>query len=164
MASIVTQGLNKIEIAAILTDGSTGTEWTSLGKTAEDSCILATAAPTDTEIFVEESDDPFVVISKAGKTTISWKLSDADATAMALVMGGTAVATVWTAAATLPNIEMSVKVTPLKGHIWTFPRVKLTAVYDATFNKKSIGTVDIVGTILTPNKSGLTSSTATPVA
>lgn len=152
----VTLGLSKIEIGNIAADGGMGTSLAQLGYTYKDSCSLVTADPETTEHYAEEVDDPVVSVDRAGKTTLSFQVMDPDVDTLAALLGGTAETTtgVWSAPATIPVIEKSVKLTPTKGLYFEFPRMKITAKINANFSKSGIFLIDVVGTVLTPTKVG----------
>ncbi len=159
--SLITRGLNKIEIGNVSDDGTMGDTLATLGYTAEGTCKLVEADGTTTELMAEESDDPIEVITTAGKKTLSFSVMDPDADTLALVLGGTATTngltgkTTWVAPATKPSIEQSVKITTTKGFVFSFPRVSLVGKLNAEFTKKNVFMVDIVCTILKPTNTSI---------
>ena len=167
-AKLITLGLTKIEIGDILPDGSMGTTLTQIGYTDRDSCVFSSEDPEETEIEVEEVDDPIDIITRGGKKTLTFTLADPDETALALLMGGTGVATTgqesYTAPDTFPIIEQSIKVTPNRGLILSIPRARIVAKWNGTFSKTSQLKIDVVATVMTPTKSGLAPFSTTRVA
>lgn len=61
----------------------------------------------------------------------------------------------WAAPDTFVDNELSVQLTDKKGNIVQIPRAKLSASMAISFSKSKLGQVDIVATILQPNKAGL---------
>lgn len=164
MASLVTTGLSKIEIATILGDGSTGTTWATIGYTYEDSCKLTSEDPSTKEFYAEETDAAVATISKAGKVTLTFSLMDCDPDALVTVFGGTATGTTpktWNAPASIPTIEKSIKITPKSGLTIVIPRASITAKFNSQFGRNNLFLVDITGTVLAPTKAGLASIQAT---
>lgn len=152
----ITIGLSKIEIGDIAVDGGMGTSLAQLGYTYKDSCSLVTADPETTEHYAEEVDDPVVSFDKVGKTTLSFQVMNPDVDTLQTLLGGTGNTTsgVWSAPATIPVIEKSVKITPTQGLYFEIPRMKLTAKINANFGKSGIFLIDVVGTVLAPTKTG----------
>jgi hypothetical protein len=167
-AKLITLGLTKIEIGDILPDGSMGTTLSQIGYTDKDSCVFSSEDPQETEIEVEEVDDAIDIITKGGKKTLKFTLADPDETALALLMGGEGVATPgaesYTAPATFPIIEQSIKVTPNKGLILSIPRARIVAKWSGNFSKTANLKVEVVATVMTPTKSGLAPFSTTRVA
>ena len=133
----------------------------------QDSCVFASEDPQETEIEVEEVDDPIDIITLGGKKTLKFTLADPDETALALLMGGTGVATPgsesYTAPDTFPITEKSIKVTPTKGLILSIPRARIVAKFNGVFSKSANFKVDVVATVMTPTKSGLAPFSTTRV-
>ena len=155
-------GLSKIEFATILGTGGTGTSWSALGQTGQDSCVLSTDDPEITEFFCEESDTAVVTSSKAGKTTLKFNVIDPDIETLTTLMGGTSSGTapsrVWNAPATLPTIEKSIKITPKQGFASVvIPRASIVAKLNTTFGKKDLLKVEVTATVLTPTLAGVDS-------
>ena len=144
------------------------TTLTQIGYTDRDSCVFSSEDPEETEIEVEEVDDPIDIISKGGKKTLKFTLADPDETALALLMGGTGDATPgtesYTAPDTFPIIEQSIIVTPNKGLILSIPRARIVAKWNGNFSKTSQLKIDVVATVMTPTKSGLAPFSTTRVA
>lgn len=167
-AKLITLGLTKIEIGDIETDGSMGTTLTQIGYTDKDSCVFSSEDPTETEIEVEEIDDPIDIITKGGKKTLKFTLADPDETALALLMGGEADTTLgaetYTAPNTFPVIEKSIKVTPKKGLIISIPRARISAKWTGNFSKTNNLKIEVTATVMTPTKSGLAPFSTTRVA
>jgi hypothetical protein len=166
MADVYTLGLAKIEIGDIANDGGLGSTLAVLGQTLEDSCTVTQEDPTVTEFFAEELDDAVISIGKRGKTTIAFSVMNPDTSVLLKVLGGTvtggtdgAVAK-WHSPLTLPVIEKSMRITPLQGLIWEFPRVKIVAKINGSFSRKNVFVIEIAGTALQPSKAGEPSYTA----
>lgn len=152
----ITLGLSKIEVGEPAVDGGMGTSLAALGYTYKDSCSLMTEDPVTTEHEAEEVDDPVVAIDRAGKTTFKFQVMNPDVDTLQTLLGGTGNTTtgVWSAPASIPTIEKSIKLTPTQGLYFEMARVKLTAKINANFSKSGIFLIDVIGTILTPLKVG----------
>lgn len=160
--SLVTRGLTKIEYAQILSDGSTGTTWATLGYTAEGTAKLVEEDGTTTDFMAEESDTPIDSYTTTGKTKLNFSVIDPDTTTLEKALGGSVVSTTWNRASTKPSIEYSWKVTTAKGLITTIPRGKVVGKLNSEFSKKNVFMIDIEVTVLTPTKSGLADISMTP--
>lgn len=160
---MITAGLTKIEIGEIAVDGGMSTTLETICYTKDGGVKLVVEDPQVTEFIPEELDDPIDSISKKGKTTIEWTLLDPDADALVAVMGGTAVAGVWSQPRTQPTIEKSLKITPNKGLVVACPRVSIVGKIDAEFSKKGSFSVVVKATVMAPTKANTEPLTATPL-
>lgn len=154
----ITRGLVSIQAAAILGDGGMGTALATYGYTVEDSCNVTVDDPEETAFYVEETDTPIDSSEKAGKQVLNFQIANPDADALVKFMGGTKTAgppEKWEAPATMPSIELSLKITPTKGKIMEIPRAKIVAKYDGAYSKKELKVLTVKATILTPTKAGL---------
>ncbi len=150
-----TAGIAKIEVAPILPDGSTGTAWSELGYTFEDSAKLVQADASETPLYAEEVSAPVKILTKEGDISFEWQLMDADCDTLAAIFGGTSSVTSWEAPDVISAIEQSVKITPTEGMSYTIPRGRTIAKFNGTFNKKGVVLIDMKVTVLQPTKSGL---------
>jgi len=94
-------------------------------------------------------------MSQKGTTSIVWDVVDFDPLEMKKVWGGEVVNDTWREPDELPNIEMSVKLTPKIGRPFTFPRCSISAilVYNAT--RTDIARIRVTARKLKPEKEGL---------
>ncbi len=143
-------------------DGDVGTVFAPLGQTYQDSCKLMTDDPEVTEHYSEESEDPIVVRQKKGKTTVTFQVMDPDTTTLTAVFGGTITGTgaagspkTWKAPDVTPQIERSIKITPLQGMVITIPRASIRAKIESDVSRKGIFLISITGVALKPNKAGV---------
>lgn len=168
MPNVTALGLSKIEVADIdATTGlpvSTGTgAYATLGKTYENTCKLVEDDPEVTEFYCEEEDDPQEEISKKGKTTLTFSIMNANATAMGKIFGGTVTPAssgnpaTWEAPDNLTVQEKAVKISPRIGGIIELRRVKLTAKVNAEYSKKGLFLIDVKGTVCKPLVTGVKS-------
>ncbi len=161
MAEVRTLGLSKIEISDIAGDGGLGTTFLALGKTYKDTAELLGEDPEIFEHYCEESDDPEETVVTKGKVTVKWSIFDSDADTLVKVLGGTATGTapnkIWSAPATAPTIEKSVKITPKNGKVINIVRAKIVAKPNFKLAKNGVLLVDITATILTPTKAATAS-------
>jgi hypothetical protein len=164
MADVYTLGLAKIEIGDIANDGGMGTTLAILGQTLQGTCNITQDDPEVSEFFAEELDDAVVSIGKRGKTTIAFSIMNPDTAVLLKTLGGTVTgsgdAAKWSAPASLPVIEKSVKITPQQGLVWEFPRVKIVAKINGAFSRENVFVIEVTGTALQPTKSGAASCTA----
>ena len=158
---VYTLGLSKIEIGDIAQDGGMGSTLSQMGYTYKDTCTLTSEDPEKTEHYVEEVDDPVVVLSKAGKTTIDFSLANPSPETLVALAGGTASASVsggekdiWEAPDSLPTIEKSIKLTPKQGYIIEIPRGNITAKMDGNLNQGDLFMLKVNIVVMKPTKSG----------
>lgn len=154
-------GLVSIKIGNIATDGGMGNSLTAIGDTVADSCVFASEDATETEILIEENDDPIEIITQQGKKTLTWETYNLDGSMMAKLFGGTytaaaagppAVAASWEAPEKFPIVEQSIEVIDSKGNKIEIVRAKLSPRLQADLKKTALGKIAIVATILTPTK------------
>lgn len=168
MANVITLGLAKIELGDPAADGGMGTVLATLGYTYEDTCKMATDDPEITEFYAEEVDDPVVIKSKKGKTTLNFSIMNPGIDTLVSVLGGTksgeAPNEVWNAPAQIPTINQSVKVTPDEGLAISIPNGYLTGKINGDFSRKGLFMIDVSIQVLTPTKAATAPITATAVA
>lgn len=157
MAKVYQTGLEAIYIGDIAADGSMGTNLEQYGCTMEDTCTFEQEAPTDTEFYCEEHDDPEIVISKNGKINFAFDLMDADLPVMQKLFGGTIdeEAGKWEMPEKVTSIEKSVRIFPDNGFVYEVPRMRLTPRIVGGFGKTSLGKISISGQVLSPTKEGV---------
>lgn len=73
---------------------------------------------------------------------------------VATLANGTETASTWTAPATMPELEKSLKLLDRKGNAFELPRVKITAKPNFPFAKTALGQLDLIATVLLPTKAG----------
>ncbi len=163
MPKVYTIGLAKIEVGDMAEDGGMGTVLAALGQTYQDTATMTQEDPETTDHYAEEVDDPVVSISRGGRTLFNFSLMNPDVTVLADLLGGTAdaVTDTWEAPDKIPNIEKSVKITPLQGLQFEVPRMKITAKINGNFSKSGILLIEVAGTVLQPTKTGEPKMTAT---
>jgi hypothetical protein len=156
MAEVRTLGVSKIELSDIAGDGGLGIGFAALGKTYKDTAELMGEDPEVFEHRSEENDDPEEVVVTKGKVTVKWSIMDSDADTLVKVLGGTATGVapnkIWNDAASAPNIEKSIKITPKSGKVINIVRAKIVAKVNYKIARNGIFLVDIVATILAPTK------------
>jgi hypothetical protein len=168
MANVYTLGLAKIEIGDVADDGGMGDTLSQLGYTNQDSCNFTQEDPETTDLYAEEVDDPVVSISRAGKTTFNFSVMNPDVDVLAELLGGTVTGSgasaKWNAPDTIPDIEKSVRITPLQGLVFEIPRMKITAKINGQFSKTNVFVIDVTGTVLQPEKTSASKMTAMKLA
>ena len=164
MAEIITMGLSKIEVGTPAVDGDVATSFATLGYTDTDSCEITVDDPEETEVTAEEVDDPFYVMRKAGKTSITFNVLNPSVDTLVKVCGGTkGNSGEFEMPDTLPDIELSVKITPQTGFIGLFPRVSIVGKLSGKYAKSEPLKLTVTGTVLTPTKLGVPKATYTPI-
>ena len=151
MAKVTALGLASIEVADVAK--SKGTEvWAKLGLTYENTCKMIEEDSTDTEFYAEEEDDPQEVITKRGKTTVSWSIMNLTAATCEKVFGGKydSPSKTWSAPATMNVVEKAVKITPRIGCTFVIPRTKFKAKITADFSKQGLFLAECSAVILNP--------------
>ena len=166
-ADVYTLGIAKIEMGDIAADGGMGTALESVGQTHKGTCNITQEDPETNEFFAEELDDPVVSISRRGKTTLVFSVMNPDPNTMRTFFGGTVVGSgdtaKWNAPLQLPEVEKSVRVTPQRGLIFDFPRMKINAKINGAFSRENIFVIEVSGTALQPAKAGVSILTAYPL-
>jgi len=157
MATLVTLGLS-----AILgkdSEPSAGdfaeTGYTAFGLTYEDTCTMSQDDPETTEFYAEEEDDPVEISEKQGKITFAFSIMNPDLTTLTRLFGGTVATNIYAYPDTVATVEESVIIKPKKGLKFQVPRMKLVSKINAEFSKKGLLLIDVVGTVLKPNTTGL---------
>lgn len=162
MAKVTALGLSKIEVADI--DPTTGLakgEYSTLGKTYENTCKLTEDDPEETEFYCEEEDDPQETISKRGKTKLAFSIMNANAKAFSTIFGGTYTEKTgdtpafWESPDQLVEVEKYVKITPRIGGVVEIRRLKMRAKVNADYSKKGLFLVEVSGTVMTPLVAGV---------
>ena len=153
-------GLKQVLIGDVAVDGGMGTSLSTIGATVSDTASITSEQPQVTDLTIEEQDDPFYSISTPGKRTIAWSSYDVTPTALVKVLGGTASVDgsgndVWEAPDQAPEIVVSIKILTKSDGIVELPRVKLTGIPQFNLKKTAAFQVDLTGTILLPEKTGV---------
>lgn len=157
MAILVTLGLSAI--LGNYSEPSAGdfaeTGYTAFGLTYEDTCTMSQDDPETTEFYAEEEDDPVEISEKQGKITFAFSIMNPDLTTLTRLFGGTVATNIYAYPDTVATVEESVIIKPKKGLKFQVPRMKLVSKINAEFSKKGLLLIDVVGTVLKPNTTGL---------
>lgn len=157
MATLVTLGLSQIL-------GKTGeptagdfaeTGYTVFGLTYEDTCKMLQDDPQTTEFYAEEEDDPVESIDKQGKITFAFSIMNPDLETLTRLFGGTVANDVYAYPDTVSTVEESVIIKPRKGLMFQVPRMKLVSKINGEFSKKGLLLIEVTGTVLKPQTTGL---------
>jgi len=152
-------GVSAIELADIATDGDVGTVFAPLGQTQEGTTKLNFADATITELKIEESSVAADSYSEPGEKTVEFTVANPDLDTLVSVFGGTKTGTGSSAKFSAPSgsvtIEKSLRITPNKGMIWTFPRVSITAKFTSDVGKTTWVGVVVTAKVLQPTKTGV---------
>lgn len=157
MATLVTLGLSKIL-------GKAGepskldfveTGYTPFGLTYEDTCKMSQEDPEPTDFYAEEEDDPIETIYKQGKTTFTFSIMNPDLTTLKRLFGGEIATDIWSYPDTVNTVEESVIILPKKGLKFQIPRMKLISKINGDFSKKGLLLIEVTGTVMKPETSGL---------
>ena len=161
----ITMGLAKIEVGPLSADGGVSETFATLGYTDSDSCEIAVDDPEETEVTAEEVDDPIYVLRKSGKTTVTFNVLNPSMAVLQKICGGTFTELGgYELPDALPQIELSVKITPQVGFVATYPRVSIVGKLSGKYAKSEPLKLAVTGTVLVPTKSGTAKATYTPLA
>ncbi|MFP3835354.1 hypothetical protein [Chryseobacterium sp. SIMBA_028] len=155
--SSINNGLAKIEISSIATDGGMGTTLERLGEVKEGTFKVNQAEGDKTEFKVEEHDDPIFIRQKKGTLAFEFEIHNPDAKTFKQVWGGTVDATSgkYTPPTNLFPIERSLKITPEFGYGFDVPRAQISARFSDAMGKDSLLGIIVTATVLKPTKDGL---------
>jgi hypothetical protein len=153
-------GLQKVEIGVIAGDGDISTAFAEIGATVSDTCLVTIDAGTETAFNVEQSDDPYYIITKAGKKSVKFSTYDTDPATLVKFFGGTVTQDddlndVWNAPLAAVAIELSVRLTMAKGGVWSIVRAKVNANLAGENSKTKLPQVNFEATILAPEKANI---------
>lgn len=166
---VYTIGLSKIEVGPIAADGGMGDELEVLGYTHQDTCTMTQEDPETTDHYAEEVDDPVVSVSRGGKTNFAFSIMNPSVKVLEELLGGTATEgaegqpDTWEAPDKMPVVERSVKISPEQGLAFEIPRLRMTSKINAQFSKSGILLIEVAGTVMQPEKSGLAKMKATTI-
>lgn len=151
--------VSSIQVAPIAADGDVGTVFATLGNIYKETAEFTTEQDADIEHEYEEFDEPGEIVPGVKKTKLKWTITDFSTANLVKILGGTATGVApddtWTPPSTSQIIEMSVKITPKVGKVFTIPRVYLRANIDYKLQRSGIAKVVIEGRVLTPKKAGV---------
>lgn len=147
--------LDKIEVGTIEADGGVSASFAVLGRTFRESASITQEENETHDFEVEEQDEPIAsIITKKGTTTIKWELVDWDVDVLQKVWGGSVVSGAWHEPDSLPEVELSVRLTPRIGKPFTYPRCKITATLAYDANRTGIARIIMSAKKLKPEKAG----------
>jgi len=148
------KGIQTIEFGEIASDGGVATTFDVLGRTRENTLQFNAADDQTQDIMVEEQDDPVAqTVTTKGTLDISWSMVDWDTDVLIALFGGTVVNNQWQAPDQSPTVEKSLKITPMDGNPFTYPRVKVTTKVNYDSQGK-IFQLDVSCRKLKPEKAG----------
>lgn len=155
--SSINNGLAKIEIGPIGTDGAMGTTLERLGEVKEGTFKVNQAEGDKTEFKVEETDDPIFIRQKKGTLAFEFEIHNPDAATFKQVWGGTVdpASGKYTPPVNLMPIERSIKITPEIGYGFDVPRAQISARFSDAMGKDALLGVIVTATVLKPTKDGL---------
>jgi|LSPZ01.1.fsa_nt_gi hypothetical protein len=149
-------GLLKIEVGELAGDGDLSTALASLGGTFKESCKITQDDNETFDFEIEEQDDPIEsVVTKKGATTIEWAVVDFEPATLQKVWGGEVVDGKWEEPETIPEKELSVRVTPKTGSPFTYPRCKVNAKLDYEATRTGIAKIVVRARKMKPVKEGV---------
>jgi hypothetical protein len=164
MAEERSLGLTTLKIGAIAGDGGMGTSLAVLAYTEKDSAKITTTDPEVKEFFVEEVEPPIEVITtKPSVMTLEFSIHDIQPDTLIAIFGGTKAGTpaVYTPPDVTAEVEKSIEITTLTGHIMKIVRAKIIANFDWSLNRQELSRVKIKATVLTPTKAATAPYTIT---
>ena len=140
------------------------TGYSNFGLTYEDTCKMSQDDPETTEFYAEEEDDPVESIEKQGKITFAFSIMNPDLTTLTRLFGGTVASNIYAYPDTVATVEESVIIKPKKGLKFQVPRMKLVSKINGEFSKKGLLLIEVTGTVMKPNTTGLKKLYVTQVA
>lgn len=148
-------GIEKIEMGDCGADGAMGLTLAEHVLIERDSVLLKMDEPGKTDLYVEGSDSPFMVIPDPNRVrALEFALRDMEAATLEKLFGGTVATDTWSAPASEALIEQSVKVTTkaVSGYYReiSIPRALIRASMNAPLKSNETATVKVVCDILTP--------------
>ena len=157
MATLVTLGLSKIlgKVGEPTVGNFNEEGYSVFGLTYEDTCTMSQDAPETTEFYAEEEDDPVEITEKQGKITFAFSIMNPELETLKRLFGGEIASDVYAYPDAVNTVEESVIILPRKGLKFQVPRMKLTAKINGEFSKKGLLLIEVTGTVLKPNTSGL---------
>lgn len=149
-------GVSKIEFSAIAADGDVGDDFETLGLTQEGTCKINFADATITELKVEEFASAADSDISEGEKTVEFTIANPDEDTFVALFGGiksgTDRAVAFLAPLTSVNIEKSLKITPVKGLGFIFPRVLVTAKPTSDVGRGTWMGIAVTCRVLKPTK------------
>jgi hypothetical protein len=156
MAKTLNIALEKIEAGTPAADGDLSPSLDVLGNTFKESASITQEDNQTHEFEVEEQDEPIEsIVTKKGTTTIKWELVEFDPEVMVKIWGGTVNGDKWEEPEVMPEIELSVRLTPKIGKPFTYPRCKISAKIEYNATRAGIARITITATKLKPKKAGV---------
>ncbi|PSR54154.1 hypothetical protein AHMF7605_11795 [Adhaeribacter arboris] len=155
-----TFGMAKILLGTPAGDGGMSTTLTEkFGYTKPDSVSITSEEGTKSEIFIEESDTAIISQDTPGAKRVNWSTYNTAPEALQAAFGGTIVGTgaakVWNSPENLQPVIYSVRIEDKANHFWAMAKVQVVPRLNININKSDAGQIDFVGTILIPDKAGV---------
>lgn len=161
-----TYGLEGLYISDISGAGIPGCDWIRLGVNLEGTFTMAQEDTEETEILIEESDNPIVQILKAGKKSFTTSIPDLSFSVLQKLFGATKTENVNAEGELVTRVKIpdsaayifkSFKIVPKEGveQIY-FPKGQVSAKIAGSLTKDSTLNVELTVTALTPDYEGET--------
>lgn len=157
--SMISLGLSEIQVGTIATDGGEAESYIKIGKTYQNTCKLQQDNAEVTEHYEEGQSAPEVRKKKKKVPVLTFSIMDPDPTFLKTYLGGTTSGDgdemVWSWSDTDEDIEVSLRVIPEVGLVYTIPRADIEAVLNANMSSQGINLVDFTATPIKPAKAGV---------
>ena len=157
-------GLEYIKIGAVAVDGGMGTSLAVLALTEKDTAKITSSEPEMKEFYAEEEEAPIeVIVTKPAVMTMEFNIHDISPATLVKVFGGEAAGTpaVYSPPSQSLELEQSIEVKSLRGHLMKIVRAKMVASFDWSLNRQELSKVKIKATVLTPLKAETAAYTIT---
>ncbi len=156
----VTFGLAKVLTGVPAGDGGMSIVLAEqFGYTVPDSFAITTEDGTISEIFVEESDTPIISQNTSGAKRVSWETYNTAPESLLAAFGGTVTGTgatkQWNAPANIQALILSVRVETKSNKFYAMAKVSVVPALNVNINKTDAGRVTFTGSILIPDKAGV---------
>jgi len=156
----VTFGLSQVLTSAPAADGGMGINLLeTFGYTVPDSFSITTEEGTQSDIFVEESDTAIISQNTPGAKRVSWETYNTSPEALQAAFQGTITGTgatrQWNAPANVTAIILSIRVNTKNNRRFDMAKVSVVPILNLAVNKTDAGRISFTGTVLIPDKPGV---------
>jgi hypothetical protein len=161
MARDVAIGLKSLYMGALQSDGDISNTFELVSNAVIDTPLLTIAEGTKTDFEIEDSDDPYYSKTIPGAKTFAASFYGISAAMLAKFFGGVASIgpasgnDTWEAPAQFPTYERSIIAEHSQGGHLIVARASVSATADWAFQKNNLPKINIVATVLSPQKVGV---------
>lgn len=147
-------GMQYVKMGAAGANGAMGTALAQIPVTAEGTFTLTFDSAEITDVMSEESDLPFISITKEGTKTIEWESMDLSLDNLKVAFGGTIATNTLTAGVSFKipeqSIEVKTRVNAGTAHTFQFPKATVTATLSGSLTKTDALRIKFTARVLQP--------------